>query len=154
MLWLGLDGDHADAVADRRVDAADQPAAADRDDHGVGVRRVLFDLEPDGALPGEHERVVERMHKSAAGLFDECVEPRERVAGPGRLEVDRRAVAAGGRDLLVGRALPHDDERVDPLGCGAERNGLRVVAGADRDHAARLLVGAQAADLVQRAARP
>ena len=33
-----------------------------------------------------------------------------------------------------------------------ERDGLRVVAGADRDHAAPLLLGREAAELVQRAA--
>ena len=36
-------------------------------------------------------------------------------AGPRRLEVDGGAVAAGRRDLLLARAAPHDDERVDPL---------------------------------------
>src|SRR5581483_6200572 len=52
---LGLDGDHARARADRGRDAGDQPAAPDRDDDGVGVGRVLLDLEPHGSLAGADE---------------------------------------------------------------------------------------------------
>ena len=86
---------------------------------------------------GDHERVVERMDERPAGLLDQRREPVERVARTGRLEVDGCAVAARRRDLLLGRALPHDDERVDVLLGGGAGDGLRVVAGADRDHAAR-----------------
>ena len=92
--------------------------------------------------PAMHERVVERVDERAPGLGSmQLVEAVERVARAGRLEVDRRAVAARRLDLLLGRALPHDDERVDPLGRRGVRDGLRVVAGADRDHAALLLLG-------------
>ena len=44
-----------------RLDPGDEPAAADSDDDGVGVGRVLLDLESNRAGAGEHERVVERM---------------------------------------------------------------------------------------------
>ena len=149
---LRLDGDHAHVRADGGLDARDQPAAADRDDDRVRVRRVLLDLEPDRPGACEHERVVERVDERPPRLLDQLVEPRERVARPGRLEVDRRAVAARRGDLLLGRALPHHDQRVDALRRRGVRRRLRVVAGADRDHPATLLLGREAADLVQRAA--
>ena len=48
---LGLDAD--DAAADRRRDARDQPAPADRhDDDRVDVRHVLDDLEPERPVAG------------------------------------------------------------------------------------------------------
>ena len=59
-----------------------EPAAADGDDHGVGVGRVLLDLEADGAGAGEDDRVVERMDERAAGLLDQRVRAaRTRSAG-------------------------------------------------------------------------
>ena len=58
---FGLDGDHPQAVPDRRPDPADQPSAADRDDDRVRVGCVLLDLEADGAGAGQDERVVEGM---------------------------------------------------------------------------------------------
>ena len=66
---LRLDGDRcARGRRSRGGDPGDQPAAADGDDHGVGVGRVLLDLEPDGARAGDHDRVVERVHERAARL--------------------------------------------------------------------------------------
>ena len=151
---VGLDGDHADArVLERGLDAGHEPAPADRDDHRVGVGCVLLDLEADRACAGDHERVVEGMHERASRLLLELREPCERVAGVRRFEVDGRAVRARRFDLLLGRALPHHDERVGPGFARREGGGLRVVAGADRDHARGFLFGGEAAHLVQRAAR-
>ncbi len=46
-------------------DAGDQAAAADGDEHRVERALVLAqDLHADRALPGDHVRVVERMHES------------------------------------------------------------------------------------------
>ena len=142
--WLvsGLDRDDANAPgrAERGDDAADEPAAADGDGDDVGVGRVLLDLEPDRAGARDHDRVVERMHERPAALGEQLLEAIERLGRPRRLEVDRRSVAAGGRDLLLGGAVPHHDERVHPALRGGVRDGLGVVARRDRDHAARPLV--------------
>ncbi len=83
---------------------------------------------PTVPAPCEHERVVERVDERPPRSFDQLVEPSERVARTGRLEVDRRAVAARRGDLLLGRALPHDDQRVDPLGRRCVGSRLRVIA--------------------------
>ena len=129
------------AVAERSLDPGDQPAAADGDDDGVGVGRVLLDLEPDGAGARDHERIVERVHERAARLLDQTRRRRSNASpGSARLEVDGRAIAARRGDLLLGGALPHHHQRVDALLRGGERDGLGMVAGADRDHAAAPLL--------------
>ena len=152
---LRLDRDDANAPgrAERGDDPADEPAAADGDGDDVGVGRVLLDLEPDRAGARDHDRVVERMHERPAALGEQLLEAIERLGRPRRLEVDRRAVAAGGRDLLLGGAVPHHDERVHPALGGGVCDRLGVVARRDRDHAARPLVRVERAQLVQRAAR-
>ena len=65
----GLDADDADAgrvPAERGGDARDEPAAADGDDHDLGLGRLLGELEADGALPGDDQRVVERRARTRA----------------------------------------------------------------------------------------
>src|SRR5438874_2505562 len=73
--------------------------------------------------------------------------------GPARLGVDRGAVAACRGDLLRACGGPHDDQRVDALERGGVRERLGVVAGRDRDHAPRLLLGRERGELVQHPAR-
>ena len=51
---------------DRRGDAGDQSAAADRHEHRRDVRALLEDLEPGGALAGDDPRVIERRHHREA----------------------------------------------------------------------------------------
>src|ERR1700704_3145213 len=55
---LDRDDPHARrAGLDRRGHAAQQAAAADRDDHRIEIGRVVEDLEPDGPGAGEHDRI-------------------------------------------------------------------------------------------------
>ena len=103
-------------VADRRLDAADQPAAADGDDHGVDVGCVFLDLEADGALAGEHERVVERVHERPAGLFDEHVEP---------LRMPRRGRSPRGRRRRRSRGWRRSSVRMLPPTSRRARRALR-----------------------------
>ena len=72
---LRLDRDHADraVLAERGDDARDQAAAADRDDHRVGVGCVLLDLERERPGAGEDERVLVRVDERAAGLLGQLV---------------------------------------------------------------------------------
>ena len=58
---LGLDADDPGVRAqgaNRDRDAAREPAAADRDEHGGEIRHVLRDLQPDRALAGDDPVVV------------------------------------------------------------------------------------------------
>ena len=72
-----LDADHLH-VGPQRLDVAgnagDQPAAADRHEHRAQrVLAVAQDLGAHGALPGNHQRIVERVHEGHAGLGDQQV---------------------------------------------------------------------------------
>ena len=73
------------------------------------------------------------MHERAPRLLEQLVEPLERPTRVLRLQVDRSAVAARGRDLCLARTAPHDDERVEPLLAGPQGDRLRVVPRRDRD---------------------
>ena len=142
---LRLDADHPGAGPEPFTAVAipaDQAAAADRNDHHVHVGNVLEQLEADRSLARDRQRVVERMHERSAGLLDQLREPVEGLGRAGRLEVDLGAVAARGLDLRLARALPHDDQRVEPLRGRTPGERLRVVAGRDADHAARALSSA------------
>ena len=75
------------------------------------------------------------MDEGPPRLLPELVQPVERRARAGRLQIDRGAVAAGGVDLRGARALPHHEQRIDVLGGRGPRQGLRVVPGRDADHA-------------------
>ena len=105
----------------------------------VGVRRVLFDLEADGAGAGDHERVVERVDAACGRSRSmQLVEPLER-ARPGRSPRGRRSRRSRASPRSSARTRPATSRRArrSPSSRGRERDGLRVVAGADRDHAAR-----------------
>ena len=65
---LRLDADHLDAAAVPRRDAGDQPAAADRDQNGVELGRILFPFEPDRALAGDRLGRVIGVHRKRAAL--------------------------------------------------------------------------------------
>ena len=69
---LRLDADHANlgvGLFERAGDAADEPAAADGNDHGFQVGNLFQQFQADGALAGDDLRVVEGMDEGAA-LFE------------------------------------------------------------------------------------
>ena len=87
------------------------------------------------------------MHEHPPCLLLQLVQALEDVSGPGRLEVDRRAVCLCGPELDLACALVHDDERVGPLERSAEGERRRVVSGRRRDHASSLLLGGERGEL-------
>jgi hypothetical protein len=56
------DPDPGPERAQRRGDARDQPAATDTDQDVGDLAGVLGELQAHGALPGDHDRIVERMN--------------------------------------------------------------------------------------------
>ena len=62
----GVDADAGLARAHHRADARQQPAAAERGDHGIDVGQVFEDLEARRRVAGDEIIVVERMHEVAA----------------------------------------------------------------------------------------
>jgi hypothetical protein len=129
---------------DRRRDAGEQPAAADRHQHQVNFRQVRDDLQADGALPGDHVRVVERRDQRQPALPGELV---RRPLPLGQWNLDDLGAERPGRlDLDRGRAvLDHDDRRhaERPRGVG---DRLRVVAARVGDDATLPGVGGQRRD--------
>ena len=107
-----LDADHARGRRQRLhgdPDSADQPAAADRHDHGVERRKILEELERDRAGAGDHVRMrVRRDVESAAAR-------RVRLRLPLRLVVVAALpqLGAGGADGvdLRARRVGGDEDR-------------------------------------------
>jgi len=134
---LGLDADDSDVRAlglDRRRDAGEEAAAAERHDHGPDVRRLLQDLEPARALAGDDVDVVEGMDQDRAGLRLELVRSDQALVDRGPDELDVGAVRAGGVLLRDRCAVGHEDGRLDAEQLRRERDTLGVVAGAGRHH--------------------
>ena len=108
--------------------------------HALAENRHLFSpihqLPPHRALPRDHIRVVERVHKGQLLLFtdglrvDIClvkgVAKQHDLAAPGR---DRH-------DLHLRRGHGHHDDGVAAEALGRQGDALRVVARRGADHAA------------------
>ena len=143
--------------------ARDQTAAANGDKHRIQPV-VLAALAPqslhlaqnlhrDGALAGDHVRVVKRMDEGQAVLF---LEHRGVAVGIGIAVTMQHHLAAQGLDridLEPRRGHRHHDHSAAVQPPCAERNPLRVVAGGRADHAVAKLPGAQVRHLVVSAAQ-
>jgi hypothetical protein len=152
---LGLDADDVQVGAERlrrRRHAGDQAAAADGDDQGVDLGLLGEHLERDRALAGDHRQVVERMDDGVAALLGELQAGDARVLEGVADEDDLGAEAARVLDLHARGEARHDDRRRDAHALRVVGDGLRVVAGRDREHALGALGGSELRHLVERAA--
>ena len=136
---------------DRRGHAADEPAAADRNDDRVELRALLQNLEPDSPLSRHDQLVIERRHYRRAPLGAEArrnVEPLGRIA-----QHELRAQCADAR-LLDGRGRArHDNAGMRAEALRGIGHRTAVVAGRGRDKAAGTLGVRQGEDLVHRTAQ-
>ncbi len=73
----------------------------------------------------------------------DLLETRERLRRPGRLLIDRGAVADGSSGLQPARTAPHDHDAVDSLPRARIRQRTGMVAGGHTDHAGAPLVCTQ-----------
>src|SRR5690606_9808068 len=125
--------------------------AADRHDDARQVRDLFQQLEPDGALAGNDEVVIEGVHHGEPlfgfepARLDHCV--RDGRAG----QHDPRAVAPRVGELDQRCALRHHDGGGDAEPLAMVGHRLRVVAGAGRDDAAPPLLRREREQAVQRA---
>ncbi len=134
------------------ADARSEAASADRDDHGLRIRELLGELEPDRALSGDHVQVLVGMDEGRSGLLD----VRE-GGGHGFLErlacqLGAGPVVAGRVDLGHRRLGGHEDRGLDPRLAGGPGDGLSVVPRACGHDPGLALRCAQAFDLVDGAA--
>ena len=156
---LGLARAHAQPRRrrlERERDPRREAAAAAAHEHvGVGDaggRRLLGDLEADGALPRDHLRVVERLDQRHAALRRD---PPANLLAALRLAVVQHhlgAVRLRVRNLERRRVLGHHDDRRDAERLRRARDALPVVAAAVRDDAARALGVGNRRDRAPRAA--
>ncbi len=131
---------------DRRGDARDQAAAADRAQHEIRVRAVGGDLQADGSLPRDHRPVVERRDDRVAVPRDQLAGRRE-PRGQARLRDDHLgAERPGGSDLDGWRVGRDDNGRRDLEQRGRIGNGLRVIAAGMRHDPAAPRLGGQRGD--------
>ena len=119
---------------DRARDPDAEPAAAERDEHGVRSGEVLQQLEPDRPVAGHHALVLDGMDEDAV---------RFRVAGGlerlppavvGHL-VDPRAEPLHRRELGLGRVVGHDHRAGHAELARDPGDALAHVAGGRGDHA-------------------
>ncbi len=152
----GLDADHLDRGNDGLevgTDSGYQSTATDRYEHGVdAARATAHDFVGDGALPGDHQRVVEGVDKGPAGVGRD-----QRTVGLSVAEAVSREDHVGpeglhGVDLDLGGGLGHDDQRVQPQVPGGVGDPLSVVARTGGDYPFRHGLGRQTHHLVVGAA--
>ena len=114
------DGAHVGtALFQRQDDARREPAAADRDQHRVCIRRLLGEFEADGALAGDHALVLEGVD-----------ERRARPLGVSLCRGDRVFEASP-----VSSVAPPYDRVASILAIGASC-GMKIVAGIPASRAA------------------
>ncbi len=113
---------------DGRGDPGDQAAAADGDGYQIHAGALLGDLEPDGALTGDHIPVIERRDERVPVPADEVLGGRDPGRQRGLAGHDLRPEAPGGAELCLGRVVGDDHRGRDAeQGCRV-RDGLCVVA--------------------------
>ena len=123
----------------RRGDAGGQAASAHAHDDRADVGALLEDLQPDGALPGDDVRVVERVDQHRPGPRG-VLPGRDQAVVDGLAELlDLRAVPASRHQLGDRRSQRHVDLGLDAEHLRRERDALGVVAGARGDDAGRPL---------------
>jgi hypothetical protein len=110
------DADRADgraAGAKRDGDPRREAAATDRDQHGLGLRRLLGELQADRPLAGDHAWILERVHEGPPGAGHVLRRRGERLLEALAGELDAAAVRARRLDLRHGRVPGLEDRRLD-----------------------------------------
>ncbi len=149
---LGLHADDLDVGSQRARrgrDAGDQPAAADRDHQRVDRRLLLEHLERR-SCPGRRSPRGRRTDARRSAPRS-CASSRPRARASSKVSPSSTTVgaeAARALDLDRRREARHHDRRRDAHALGVVRDRLRMVAGRDREHAVRALVGVSCAILL------
>ena len=94
-----LDADDPDASLIPGSDAADQPAAAHRDQQRIEVSGLLLELEADGALAEQGFALVKGVDRERARLGDPCFASGERIVIAVAANDELGAVFADAPDL-------------------------------------------------------
>jgi hypothetical protein len=111
-----------------RHEAATAAGHVQRFDLGVPAARRAAELERGGALPRNHERMVERRHESRAALRGELAGDRLAILALAIVEHHFRTPRTSPVDLHLWGIGGHHDGcgNTEPMGC--QRDGLSVIA--------------------------
>src|SRR5882757_8238724 len=93
-----LDADDLHSLAVPRGNTGDQSAAADRDQHGIELWRVLLPLEADTALTRDGFGRVVGMHRQRAALRDKRLAPLQCIGVARPADPRVRAITLDARD--------------------------------------------------------
>jgi hypothetical protein len=134
---LRLDPDDPDPPSVPRGDAADQPAAADRDEKRVEIGELFFDLAAERRLPKQCLALVEGMDRRGAGLRRPGLARGKRVVVALTADDEIGAIAANARYLDGRGGVRHEDPGGNPEALRGERDCRAVVAARGRDDPGR-----------------
>ena len=136
------------AELDRSRDAADQSAAAHRDQHSLDCGQVFEDFKTDRALAGDDLLVVVGRNDHVA-MFRRQLLGAQTAFFAARAHGDDLRPESGGRFELVLRSIAgHDDDRFHPQGPRRISHPLRVIAAGVGDDSPAAFGIAQRSDLV------
>ena len=110
------------------------------------------DLHADRALPGDHVRIVERMHEREVVLVHQTLSVFVCLAVGLAVQTISTPRAATASTLSVGRGRRHDDDGATSEFVRRERDALRMVARRGGDDATGALLIGESGHLVVRAA--
>ena len=98
--------------------------------------QLAQDFHGDRALPGDHVRIVERMHEHQSALARDLHGPFVGLIVVVAVQDDLAAQIGDRLHLDFGRRQRHDDDRGDAARARTERDALGVIAGGSANHAA------------------
>ena len=139
-------------LLDRGAHAGDQAAAADRHDHRLEIRQLAHQLETAGRRAECCDPALERMDGVAALGRDDPLHCREQgLDVVDQHDLAAECLAAGDPHRIGG--FWHHHLGAHAAAASGPRHRERMVAGADRDHAAPARLRIEPVDVQQRRAR-
>jgi len=118
-------------------DAGNQPAAADRHEHGVDrVRGLTQDFHSDRALARDHVRILVGVNEAELACPSQALRLDVRFVVGIAVQVHFRSAGLDRVDLDLGGCGRHDDHRRAAELLGGKRHALSVIAGRRSDDSA------------------
>ncbi len=127
-------------------DTGDETAAADGNNNGIKVGKLLGNFKADGGLPGDDINVVKGVDEGIAVLVAELKGFVIGIVIDAVYHNNLGAVALGGFNFRDGGAVGEADIAFNAVTGGGEGNALGVVAGRAGDDTARLFIICKIAD--------
>ena len=128
--------------------AADEAAAAHRNQYDLHVGQLIQNFQADSTLPRNDLRVIERVDESIPFLFLKLAGVIIRVVIGAFNKTDLCAVCFSRFHLADGRAIRHADNAWDIAALSRQRNALSMVARAACNNAFCLFVSRKLADFI------